>query len=496
MSPSLTLRTAERSLVLLLVVIALLAAWRLATIAWYDHGMFVDEAQYVDWARTPAFGYYSKPPALAWSIAGAVAVCGEGTLCVRGLAVLFYSLAALCVFFAGRKLFDERVGLAAALLYLLLPGIALTGLFITTDAPLALFTAASVLCMAHALDSRRWRYWIALGACFGLGMLSKYSFALLIAGFLAYIVLTPARRPLLRDARLLLCLGIAAAVFLPNLLWNAQHGFATFTHTADISGLDRPGLKPLRLAEYLGQQLLVFGPLTFAALLASPWLRRDVVGSDRGRLLATISAVTLGAFAVLALLSRTLLNWTYVAFPAAIVLIAAVLVLGGYRRWLRWSLAVSLVLIVLAQHLPTLTQLAGIELKRGQDPYSRTKGWRELGSGVSAAWANYPGSRLLTDDRWIMAEMLYYVRPVPADAAMWNPSGPITDHYKLTRDAGGLAGTTFLFVTLRSEVSDLAGYFDSVDEVAQLPVRTHRDSIKTYHLYLLKNFKGYGDAHG
>jgi 4-amino-4-deoxy-L-arabinose transferase-like glycosyltransferase len=487
---------AARPVLLLAVVIGALAAWRLASIAWYDHGMFVDEAQYVDWARSPAFGYYSKPPALAWSIAAARAVCGEGTVCVRGLAVLFYSLAATCVFCAGRKLFSERVGVTAAVLYLLLPGIGLTGLFITTDAPLALFTAGALLCVAYALDSGRWGYWIALGACFGLGLLSKYSFALLIAGFLAYLVLTPARRALLRDARLWACLAIAAALFLPNLLWNAQHGFATITHTADISGLDRPGINPLRLAEYFGQQLLVFGPLTFAALLASPWLRGNVLHTDSGRLLGILSLVALGAFAVLALLSRTLLNWTYVAFPAAVVLAAAVLIQGGYRRWLHWSVALSLLLIVVAQHLPTLTQLAGLELKRGQDPYSRTKGWRELTSGVSDVWARHPGTRLLADDRWIMAEMLYYVRPVPADAAMWNPSGPITDHYKLTRDAGTLAGASFLFVTLRSDIADMAGYFESAEEVAQLPIRTHRDSTKTYYLYLLRNFKGYRNVPG
>jgi 4-amino-4-deoxy-L-arabinose transferase-like glycosyltransferase len=478
----------------LLAVIAVLAAWRLGTIAYYDHGMFVDEAQYVDWARHPAFGYYSKPPALAWSIAGARAVCGEAALCVRGLAVLLYSLAAVCIFFAGRTLFGAAAGLAAAILFLLLPGIGLTGLFITTDAPLALCTAGAVLCMAQALKRGRWGWWIALGVCFGLGMLSKYSFALMIAGFLAYVVLTPARRPLLRDARLWACLLVGAALTLPNLIWNAQHGFATVSHTADISGLDEPGLKPLRLLEYLGQQLLVFGPLTFAALLALPWLRGDVLKSDGGRLLGILALTMFGAFAVLALLSRTLLNWAYVAFPAAIVLVAAALVQGGYRRWLRWSLIVSVVMIVLGAHLPTFARLAGIELKRGQDPYSRTMGWRELGSGVSAAWARYPGTRLLGDDRWVIAEMLYYVRPIPHDAAMWNPAGPITDHYRLTRDAGALASADFLFVTLRPDIPDVAGYFASAEQVAQLPITTHRDSTKTYYLYLLRGFKGYANA--
>jgi hypothetical protein len=59
----------QRAFAVLALLIVLVAGWRLAAIAAYDHGLFVDEAQYIDWARDPAFGYYSKPPVLAWSIA-------------------------------------------------------------------------------------------------------------------------------------------------------------------------------------------------------------------------------------------------------------------------------------------------------------------------------------------------------------------------------------------------------------------------------------------
>lgn len=471
--------------------IAMLAIWRLATIAYYDHGLFVDEAQYIDWGREPALGYYSKPPVLAWAIAGARAACGEGAVCMRGLALLFYSLAAVCVFLAGRRLFDARVGLTAAVLYLLLPGIALTGLFITTDAPLALFTAAALLFMTRALQTGSWADWLALGACLGLGMMSKYSFALLAVGFVAYLALTPGRRALVFDARFLACTAVALLIFLPNVAWNWQHSFVTFTHTAEISELDAPGVNPLRLAEYVGGQLLVFGPLSFAALLAAPWLRGGVLSTDGGRLLATLAWFAFGAFAVLALLSRTLLNWAYVAFAPAILLVAAVWLRGGYTRWLKGSIAVSLLIIVAAQHLPTWTQLASIELTRGQDPYSRTKGWKQLGAAVSETWAAHPGTRLLADDRWIMAELLYYARPVPHDAAMWNPSRRLSDHYRLTRDAGHLAGETFLFVTRKGNVASMAPYFDAAQLVREVPIRTHPDSTKTYRIYLLRGFKGY-----
>jgi 4-amino-4-deoxy-L-arabinose transferase-like glycosyltransferase len=480
----------SRAFALLLLVVALVVGWRLATIAAYDHGLFVDEAQYIDWAREPAFGYYSKPPVLAWSIALMTRVCGEQPLCVRGGAVLMYSAAVVFLFLAGLRLFDARIGLVGALLYLLSPGLALTSLFITTDAPLALFTSASLLFAARALQDQRWLDWTALGLSFGLGLMSKYSFALFIGGFLFYLVITPERRRLLVGAHLWTALAIAGALFLPNLIWNAHNSFATFSHTAEISGLEKPTFSLAKLGEFLGGQLLVFGPLTLAALFAVPWLRGTVLQTEGGRMLGAIALVPLAAFTVLAFLSRTLLNWAFVALAPAILLAAAALVRGNYRRWMVWSFGVSLLMIVLGAHLPTWARLTGVDLKRGQDPYSRTMGWPTLGQVVSEVWRTQPGTRILTDDRWVMAELLYYVQPPPRDALMWNPGGRIDDHYRLTRDAGRHRGESFVFVTSR-DASSLAGYFEATTLLRDVHIPTHKDSTMVYRIYRLDGFAGY-----
>jgi 4-amino-4-deoxy-L-arabinose transferase-like glycosyltransferase len=482
--------TQPRALALALIIVGLVSAWRVAAIAAYDHDLFVDEAQYIDWARDPAFGYYSKPPVLAWSIAAMTRVCGEAALCVRSGGVALYALAAVLVFFAGVRLFDPQVALLAALFYFLLPGLALTSLFITTDAPLALFTAASTLFAARAVQDGRWRDWVALGICFGLGMMSKYSFALFIGGFMFYLLVTPERRALLVSARWWTAAAVAATVFLPNVIWNAQHAFATFSHTAEISGLERPAFSLAKVGEFIGGQLLVFGPLSFAALLALPWLRGRVLQTQSGRMLGAIVLVPFAAFTVLAFLSRTLLNWAFVAFVPAVLLVVSAWAHGGYKRWMAWSLGVSLALIVVATHLPTWTRILGIELKRGQDPYSRTMGWRWLGELVTEVWRTQPGTRILADDRWIMAELLYYVRPPPRDAAMWNPGGIIDDHYRLTRDAGNLIGERFLYVTT-GDASSLQPYFESVTLLREDRIQTHSDSVRVYRIYRLDGFKGY-----
>src|ERR1700744_691664 len=79
--------------------------------------LYPDEAQYWLWSRTLAFGYYSKPPIIAWAIRAATALGGAGEPLVRMPSVLFQAGAALMVFWIGRRLYGSRTALAATALY-------------------------------------------------------------------------------------------------------------------------------------------------------------------------------------------------------------------------------------------------------------------------------------------------------------------------------------------------------------------------------------------
>src|SRR6185437_3186463 len=85
--------------------------------------LYPDEAQYWLWSRALAFGYYSKPPVIAWAIWASTAFGGDAEPWVRLPAVLFQAGAALVVFAIGRRLYGSRTALAAAALYALTPGI-------------------------------------------------------------------------------------------------------------------------------------------------------------------------------------------------------------------------------------------------------------------------------------------------------------------------------------------------------------------------------------
>lgn len=193
--------------------------------------LFADEAQYWTWAKHLDFGYYSKPPVIAWLIAATTGLCGDSTFCVRLSAPLLHGGTALLLYAVGTRAFSPRVGYWSAITYLLLPGINVSAFLIATDAPLLFCWAAALYCLLRARENNGWRWWTGLGLAIGLGTLSKYTMVLFPLSYLLYLVLTPASRQGLRNPRLYAALAVAAACYAPNLAWNAAHGFVTYRHT-------------------------------------------------------------------------------------------------------------------------------------------------------------------------------------------------------------------------------------------------------------------------
>src|SRR5258708_30908949 len=113
--------------------------------------LYPDEAQYWLWSRVPAFGYYSKPPMVAWAIWATTAFGGDAEPWVRLPAVLFQGAATLLVFQIGRRLYGSRTALAAAALYALTPAIQLSATVVATDAPLLAFIGLSIWAYAGLL---------------------------------------------------------------------------------------------------------------------------------------------------------------------------------------------------------------------------------------------------------------------------------------------------------------------------------------------------------
>src|SRR5579862_3922796 len=80
-------------------------ALRLIWLAASRTGLYPDEAQYWFWAQHPAFGYYSKPPLVAWLIWLTTAAFGDSELAIRLSAPLLHAAAAGIVYAIAVRLY-------------------------------------------------------------------------------------------------------------------------------------------------------------------------------------------------------------------------------------------------------------------------------------------------------------------------------------------------------------------------------------------------------
>ena len=205
----------------------------------------------------PAFGYYSKPPIIAWAIWASTAFGGDAEPWVRLPAVLFQGAATLLVFQIARRLYGSRTALAATALYALTPAIQLSATVVATDSPLLAFIGLAILAyvgLQGAEGRRRLLLAAGLGAALGLAFLSKYAAVYVLIGVGLHLGPRLAARRSWSPAAAALAAGSFLLVMGPNLAWNAAHGFCHGSAHRGGCALDgRPTVQSSRAGRIPGQ---------------------------------------------------------------------------------------------------------------------------------------------------------------------------------------------------------------------------------------------------
>ena len=466
----------------------------LARLVWLGLGradLYPDEAQYWYWSLHPAFGYYSKPPMVAWLIALTTRLLGDNEAAIRLAAPLLQFGTALILYRLARLLYDARTALWSSVAYATLPGVSASAAIISTDAPLLFCWAVALYAFVRAREPGGGRWWIMVGIAAGFGLLSKYAMAYWLLSALLFLLLFRDERRHLKP--FFAAVLLALAIYAPNFLWNEAHGFVSYRHTRDNADLAGPLFHPKMFLEFLGSQFGVFGPIFFAALLALVAFAPKRLAERRAALLACFALPTLAMMLVVSFLSRAQPNWSAPTFVSAVVLVVAWLLAQGRVRLIAGAVALDVVLAVLAFGAHDLAPLVGLNLPARYDPLHRLRGWNVLGRSVSELLARHPGMVLLSDDREAMAALLYYVRPHPVDWLKWNGEGGIHDGFDLTAHPERYVGRDFVLVAnAKDDVTRILARFKSVDPmVERILIPLDRQTLRTYRVYWLRGFEGY-----
>jgi hypothetical protein len=258
------------------------------------YGYHRDELYFLAAGQHPAFGYVDQPPVTPLLARLTAVLSGNSLIALRlvpalALAGLVVATAAMSRMLGAGRAGQVLAALAAATCAEYLGAMHL----LTTTVPDMVFWTVTLLLVLRLLISGDRRWWLAIGACAGVAAEAKWNIWFLVAALAAGFALTPARR-LAASRWLAAGAALAVAIALPDVLWQAAHGwpqFAVFGALQGQAGLNRLVYWPAQVL-YTG---LALAPLWVRGLI---WALRSPE-ARRFRPLAIASVAALALFFVL-----------------------------------------------------------------------------------------------------------------------------------------------------------------------------------------------------
>jgi 4-amino-4-deoxy-L-arabinose transferase-like glycosyltransferase len=354
----------------ILLVVAAKCALNLAFAGRY--GWQRDELYYAVAGTHLQGGYVEFPPVTGLLAALARVLFGWSLIGFRSLAILAGAASIVVAALVARELGGSARAQALAAV-----AVGFSPLLVATNGlfqPVSFDQLATMVVLWLALRLALGRgSWLLLGLAVGVGLETKYTLAvvvaLLAAGFLVW------RRDVLRSTGFPLAAALAALLLLPNLVWEARHGWTSVHWFLHPPGSATDESRP----QYVANLLLL------THVVAVPVAGAGIVSLVRDRTLRPLGATVIGtAIAYLVLGGKS-----YYALPTVLFALAAGAV--PFERWatrrrLQVVGAAFVVLLIglLPIGLPVLPLHTAdrLGILAARSDYKDEIGWPELASNV------------------------------------------------------------------------------------------------------------------
>lgn len=488
----------RRTALLVFVAVSLVRA---ALLGAFD--LMPQSAYYSTYAEYLSLSYYDHPPMVGWLLFPWLTVLGKSTIAVR-LATFTTTLATQLAFYGlAGELFgrsspggsDDRnralavfstTSMATLLSFIAVP-----------DVPLLLSWTLTLWLFWRILFRERPGLWPLAGLTMGLALLSKYNAVYLQGGLVLFLLASPGHRRHLKTAGPWLALVLAHVVALPVYIWNARHGWASFSYqsvgrAAEVTGIDLDDA-----LGFLGSQAGVLLPIPLFAFLwiagRDTWrairspLRMDRVSPERLFLLS-FSVPVFATCVALSTVTWVKSNWPMPAYVAATLLVVPSL----GRRWTSWHLATAALL-----HGLLIVQLLWYPFPvQSNDTWY---GWKDLARQVEERLDEYPEAFVFSADHYkTTAELRFYST---AEIYGMNIVGWNALHYEyIGDDLGALTGRDALFLRSEPRLRPSGGterfldrtrlFFDDVRELDPIEIRRGDETVRLFRVFLCRSYHG------
>ncbi len=479
-----------------------------------------DEAYYWDWSRHLDWGYYSKPPMVAWLIGLSTSVLPVTEFGVRFPAVVLSVFTGLAIFLTARLMGNQRAGLMAVLLYSATIGSAVSGFIMTIDAPLLCYYVWTLYFLYKAAESSKKAdgatgsllHWIAAGFFCGLGLLSKQTMVALSLSSVVFLLSFLGIKKTFKTKGIYWFYGVQAVMLIPFLFWNWQHGWITFVHTAHhFEGAERATTVHVStFLELLGSQAIIITPIIFILIICASidGLVRALTGlfrKDDQSLLGPVLLLELSGFfpliavLLLSFIQRINANWPAPFYlPLCILLglwiespwLQEVKMLKKCKGLFKIAVKTGFIFVAILYVLPFVfshPSLSGASF----DPTLRLKGWRALAAQADSLLHTVPRPEktfVIARRRQSVSELAFYMKGHP-HVYRWNgPRGRIKSQYELWEGplAGKAGWDALIIIDAQKGLDHLDECFSSFVHLKEIKLKLGENTVRTFNAYLGK----------
>lgn len=357
-----------------------------------QYGFHRDALAFLDNGQHLAWGYVAYPPLTPFVGRVGLELFGLSLVGIKSLAALAQCVAMV---FAGLMAKELGGGRWAQVVTAVAAGISLMSLLMSTLFQYISFDymwwVLAMYAFIRLLKSGNPRWWLGLGAAFGLGMMTKYTIVFLITAVVLTVLFFPQLRAHLKSPWLWGGVGLSLLIFLPNLIWQVQNNFVSLEFLTAIRARD---VALGRTEGYLAQQLYVnLNPITVPLFGLGLYF---YLGSGNGRFRPVVWIYLI----TLVLFGFSQGRFYYLA-PAYPMLLAGGAVAG--ERWLagqpakrqqRWSwITAGLLAVGAAMGVALALPVAPINsawwdvTSDIHDNFVEQIGWQEMAENVATIYA-------------------------------------------------------------------------------------------------------------
>jgi len=465
-----------------------------------------EEAQYWLWSKHLDWSYYSKPPLIAYMNAISTAILGDAELGVRINAIILGGLIAVITYFLAKEIFKgyftdnenlERFAFFCSVLIYGTVGYNLASILFLTDTPLLFFFSLTVLFFWKSVRENKPYLWILTGIFAGLGFLAKYSMILIIPPIIIYGAFF--NRKLFFNRWFYISVFIASLFTLPVLIWNYQHDWVSFKHVSSLEGSHIKEITLKKSIQYIGDYIA--GQILIISLFLFPFIVYTVFQSIKNRkkeevfYLFIIPSFIFFVFLYIALKKKVEANWPAFAYISFFILMG--FFIYNSKKIVKYfyiPFALSIISLIFLFYTPLLDKVGlGELLPPKKDPTKRLVGWRDLGNEVSKIVKSLGNDRyfLFSETYQVASEMAFYVKPFSKVFCI--NIGRRKNQFDLWEDINNYSNKGYygIYITKFSSLpAKVKSAFGELLLKRELKIIYRGEVVKTYYIYLLKDFKG------